>query len=38
MRVQRRVSAETYRRLLRYVLFVLALLLLWQGAGWLIPR
>jgi uncharacterized membrane protein YfcA len=37
IRMQRRVSADTYRRLLRYVLFVIALLLLWQGAGWLLP-
>lgn len=37
MRVQRRVSAQTYTRLLRYVLFVLALTLLWQGAGWFFP-
>lgn len=37
MRVQRRVPADTYRRLLRYVLFALALLLVWQGAGWLVP-
>jgi uncharacterized membrane protein YfcA len=36
MRAQRRVSAQTYRRLLRYVLVVLALMLLWQSAGWLL--
>jgi mono/diheme cytochrome c family protein len=37
LRIQRRVSPETYRRLLRYVLFALALALIWQSAGWLIP-
>lgn len=34
MAVQKRVSADTYRRLLRYVLFVLAVILLWQGSRW----
>ncbi|HYC45883.1 MAG TPA: sulfite exporter TauE/SafE family protein [Burkholderiales bacterium] len=34
MAVQKRVSAETYRRLLRYLLFVIALILLWQGSRW----
>ena len=37
MQVQRRVSAATYTRVLRYVLFVIACILVWQGAGWLIP-
>ena len=30
-RLQRRISAETFSRLLRWVLFVIALVLLWQG-------
>ena len=30
-RLQRRISAETYTRLLRWVLLVIALVLLWQG-------
>jgi len=30
-RLQRRISAETYTRLLRWVLLVIALALLWQG-------
>jgi len=34
MRIQKRVSATTYHRVLRYVLFVLAIVLLWQGAAW----
>ena len=37
MRLQRRVSADTYKRLLRYVLFVIAVVLLWQGGSWLLP-
>jgi hypothetical protein len=37
MQVQRRVSAVTYTRVLRYVLFVIACALVWQGAGWLVP-
>jgi uncharacterized membrane protein YfcA len=32
--VQKRVSADTYRRLLRYALFAIALVLLWQGGRW----
>ena len=32
MSVQKRVSADTYKRLLRYVLFIVASVLLWQGA------
>jgi uncharacterized membrane protein YfcA len=36
-RVQQRVRPETYKRILRYVLFVLALALIWQGSSWLIP-
>jgi uncharacterized membrane protein YfcA len=35
--VQRRVSPEAYKRVLRYILFVLAIALIWQGAGWLLP-
>jgi uncharacterized membrane protein YfcA len=30
-RLQRRISAEIYSRLLRWVLLVIALVLLWQG-------
>lgn len=37
LRVQRRVSAATYKRILRYALFVIAAVLLWQGAGWFLP-
>ena len=32
--IQKRVSAETYKRLLRYALFAIAMVLLWQGARW----
>jgi uncharacterized membrane protein YfcA len=32
MSIQKRVSADTYKRLLRYVLFIVATVLLWQGA------
>ena len=31
---QKRVSAATYKRLLRYVLFAIAMVLLWQGGRW----
>jgi len=31
-RLQRRFSAETYNRLLRKILFVLAMVLLWQSS------
>ena len=31
MTIQKRVSADTYKRLLRYVLFIVASVLLWQG-------
>lgn len=34
VRVQKYGSAETYRKSLRYVLFVIAAVLLWQGARW----
>jgi len=34
MAAQKRVSAATYRRLLRYILFVIAIILLWQGSRW----
>ena len=37
MRAQRHVSPDTYKRWLRYVLFVLALALIYQGAPWLLP-
>jgi uncharacterized membrane protein YfcA len=38
IRVQRRVSPDTYKRVLRYVLFVLAIALLWQGSAWFIAN
>jgi len=34
IRVQKIVPAHTYKRVLRYVLFALALVLLWQGSRW----
>lgn len=34
MHAQKRIKPDTYRRILRYVLFVLALVLLWQGSRW----
>jgi uncharacterized membrane protein YfcA len=34
MTLQKRVSADTYRRLLRYLLFVIAVVLLYQGSRW----
>jgi uncharacterized membrane protein YfcA len=34
MSLQKRVSAATYKRVLRYALFAIALILLWQGARW----
>jgi uncharacterized membrane protein YfcA len=37
VRMQRRVSADTYKRVLRYVLFVLAIALLWQSSSWFFP-
>jgi uncharacterized protein len=37
MRVQRRVSPDVYKRVVRYVLFVLAMALLWQSSAWLLP-
>jgi uncharacterized membrane protein YfcA len=37
LRAQRRVRPEVYKRILRYVLFALAIALLWQSAGWLLP-
>ena len=37
VRVQRRVSPDVYKRVLRYVLLVLAIALLWQGSAWLLP-
>jgi hypothetical protein len=37
MRVQRSVRPETYKRILRAVLFVLACVLAWQGARWFVP-
>lgn len=36
LRVQKKVSAEAYKKFLRYVLFVLAITLLWQGGSWLV--
>ena len=33
-RLQKHVSADTYKKVLRYVLFFLAIVLLWQGARW----
>jgi uncharacterized membrane protein YfcA len=35
MRLQKHVKPETYKRLLRYALFAIALILLWQSAQWL---
>jgi uncharacterized protein len=35
IRIQKRVSADAYKQLLRYVLFALGALLVWQGARWL---
>jgi uncharacterized membrane protein YfcA/mono/diheme cytochrome c family protein len=37
LRVQKRVSADLYRSLLRYVLFIIACVLLWQGITWFMP-
>lgn len=34
IRIQKVVAADTYKRVLRYVLFVIALVLLWQGSRW----
>ena len=34
MKVQKRVKPDTYKRILRYVVFVIALVLLWQGSRW----
>lgn len=34
MKVQKRVQPDTYKRVLRYVLFIVALVLLWQGSRW----
>jgi uncharacterized membrane protein YfcA len=34
MRIQKRISADSYKRVLRYVLFAVALVLLWQGGRW----
>lgn len=34
LKIQKRVSADSYKRLLRYVLFALAVVLLWQGSRW----
>jgi hypothetical protein len=34
MAIQKRVSAQTYRRVLRYLLFVIGTILLWQGSRW----
>lgn len=35
MSLQKRINPDTYRRILRYVLFAFAAVLLWQGARWL---
>ena len=35
MSVQKRVSADSYKRWLRYALFVIAVVLLWQSGRWL---
>jgi uncharacterized membrane protein YfcA len=35
-RLQQRFSAQSYNRLLRKVLFVVALLLVWQGAQYFV--
>ena len=37
MRMQRHVNPATYKRLLRYVLFIIGSILLWQGGSWLLP-
>ena len=34
MSVGKRVQPDTYRRILRYVLAILAAVLLWQGGRW----
>lgn len=34
MRIQKRISAASYKRILRYVLFAVACVLLWQGGRW----
>lgn len=34
MKVQKRVEPDTYKRILHYVLLVIALVLLWQGSRW----
>ena len=36
-RLQRHVQPQTYNRVLRYLLFAIALVLLWQGAQWFVP-
>lgn len=38
VRIERYIGAETYKKILRYVLFVIALVLIWQGAAWLVPN
>jgi uncharacterized protein len=38
MALQKRVSAETYKRLLRYTLFVIAVVLLYQGSRWIVQQ
>ena len=37
VRMQRYVNAATYKRVLRYVLFIIGSILLWQGGSWLLP-
>jgi uncharacterized protein len=37
IRVQRHVKPDVYKRVLRYILFVLAIALLWQGSAWFLP-
>jgi uncharacterized protein len=36
VRLQKRISAKTYNRVIRHVLTVLALMLLWQGGRWIL--
>ena len=36
-RLQRRVQPKTYNRILRYLLFVIGIVLFWQGAQWFFP-
>jgi uncharacterized membrane protein YfcA len=37
LHAQRRVRPETYKRVLRYILVVLAIALVWQSSAWFLP-